>query len=375
MTTLSVVLPTYNRQETLAATLASCLEFARSLPVEFIVVDDGSTDGTAAFLEGLTIRHAAFQTLSTANNGPATARNLGAARASGDILLFMGDDTRPTSPDFFKTHLRLHERFPDPTTGILGKVVWPRDPAYAVTYVMSLIQGEGQQQFGYSYLRPYARYDWRFFYTANVSIKRGCVDDWSADGFSTDFRCAAFEDGEFACRLAKKLGSFQVLYAPSSIAEHDHHYDVAGFISRQFAAGMMANVLIGKHPETTDLLRLAELSNAMTESADRETGHDDADLLAVIEGIFAAARLLERNGHLGSAAWHKAFLNAVFELAFLRGFIWNFPGERADRPAGYRHALDRFDARMAHAMELDELATVAPLTVARRRLAASGERR
>ncbi|HTQ34201.1 MAG TPA: glycosyltransferase family 2 protein [Stellaceae bacterium] len=64
-------------------------EFAR----EFIFVDDGSTDGSAALLSDLTAGWANVTILSQANAGPAAALNAGFARAGGDFIKPMdGDD-------------------------------------------------------------------------------------------------------------------------------------------------------------------------------------------------------------------------------------------------------------------------------------------
>ena len=56
MTGLSVVIPTYNRQEQLIQTLQRCQEVASGIDIEFIVIDDGSTDGTADTLLQLATR-------------------------------------------------------------------------------------------------------------------------------------------------------------------------------------------------------------------------------------------------------------------------------------------------------------------------------
>jgi GT2 family glycosyltransferase len=84
--TISIVIPVYNG----AGYLRSCLEHLRSslvTPLECIVVDDGSTDGSAAVA-----REFGAQVVSSSHGGPATARNLGAAEAKGDILLFLDAD-------------------------------------------------------------------------------------------------------------------------------------------------------------------------------------------------------------------------------------------------------------------------------------------
>ncbi|MGB7184426.1 MAG: glycosyltransferase family 2 protein [Burkholderiaceae bacterium] len=362
MTTLSIVLPTYNRRETLERSLTEGLRLSQHLPVDYIIIDDGSSDSTADYLTQVAAKDSRVRFQSIENGGPGNARNVGAAMANGDVLLFVGDDSCPTSTEFFETHIRIHEQYREPTLAVLGKMIWPRRKEYPISFVMSMIQGEGGQQFGYAHMRPFARYDWRFFYTCNVSIKRSAVNEWSREGFSSDFRCAAFEDGEFALRLGKKLGKFDVLYAPTSVAEHDHPYNVEGFLGRQFAAGMMANVLVKKHPETAGIVGVSSLVDAMSQPVDLSQEQSQPDQLAVIEGIFASARLTDRSGQLGSQAWHTAFIGAAFELAYHKGIIWSYDMEEANRSAGYTYALELFDRRMAKVVEHEQLSTVAPMT-------------
>ena len=84
---VSVIIPNYNSGPALAQCLQS-LEKSGSKVYECIVVDDGSTDGSAdaAIRTGVRL-------LSTGNRrGPAYARNLGASVASGDLLLFLDAD-------------------------------------------------------------------------------------------------------------------------------------------------------------------------------------------------------------------------------------------------------------------------------------------
>lgn len=89
---VSVVIPAYNAEKT----LGSCLEaFARqTYPrdlFQVIVVDDGSTDRTSDVARRFPVRY-----LQQKNQGPATARNHGAAAGDGDILLFTDSDCVPT---------------------------------------------------------------------------------------------------------------------------------------------------------------------------------------------------------------------------------------------------------------------------------------
>src|SRR2546421_12644556 len=86
--TLSVIIPTYNRKILLREALKSLTR--QTYPhdrIEVIVVDDGSTDGTA----GIAAEAFSFSLryFSESNQGDAAARNLGARQRQADILVFL----------------------------------------------------------------------------------------------------------------------------------------------------------------------------------------------------------------------------------------------------------------------------------------------
>ena len=81
---LSIVIPTLNEAEQIAATLAA----AAAPGVEILVVDGGSADAT------VDLARAAGATVLTAGRGRARQMNAGAAAADGDVLLFLHADTR-----------------------------------------------------------------------------------------------------------------------------------------------------------------------------------------------------------------------------------------------------------------------------------------
>ena len=84
---VSVIVPAYNS----AADLGECLRAigaATAAPLEVIVVDDASTDDTAAVAATAGVR----VIRSDVNGGPAAARNRGAAAARGNVLLFIDSD-------------------------------------------------------------------------------------------------------------------------------------------------------------------------------------------------------------------------------------------------------------------------------------------
>ena len=84
----SVIIPTFNRVALLRETLSSV--FAQSFKdYEVIVVDDGSSDGTADYLQLLGEK---VQVLIQPNRGAGAARNVGAAAAKGLYLAFLDSD-------------------------------------------------------------------------------------------------------------------------------------------------------------------------------------------------------------------------------------------------------------------------------------------
>ena len=85
---VSVVIPTYNRARCLAEAVDSVLA-QEEAEVELIVVDDGSTDGTAHMLAGY---GEAIRVLRQENRGVSAARNAGIAAAQAELLAFLDSD-------------------------------------------------------------------------------------------------------------------------------------------------------------------------------------------------------------------------------------------------------------------------------------------
>jgi hypothetical protein len=82
---VSVVVPAYNAEATLAASLASAA--AQSYRrIEILIVDDGSTDCTAAVAERFCAAEPRARLIRKANGGASSARNAGIAAASGDYV-------------------------------------------------------------------------------------------------------------------------------------------------------------------------------------------------------------------------------------------------------------------------------------------------
>lgn len=89
----TIVIPVYNRKDMLAACLHS-LRPALDAGAALIVVDDGSSDGSAAVAEAFRADHAAarMQVIVQQNAGPGAARNTGVAAAATEWIVFVDSD-------------------------------------------------------------------------------------------------------------------------------------------------------------------------------------------------------------------------------------------------------------------------------------------
>jgi glycosyltransferase involved in cell wall biosynthesis len=85
---VSCIVPVYNGERYLAQALESIVSQSHQ-QLEILVVDDGSTDGTAAVAAGYAPR---VRYLAQQNAGPAAARNRGVAAAGGEFVAFLDAD-------------------------------------------------------------------------------------------------------------------------------------------------------------------------------------------------------------------------------------------------------------------------------------------
>ena len=245
----SVIIPTHNRAATLRRVLAAYeAQEPRELDFEVVVVDDGSTDGTAELLASWRPDRYRLRFAVEPNRGPAAARNRALKLAAGALVLFTGDDVEP-APDLLHQHLAGHRERADPAAAILGLTRWGEGAETTAT--MRHVDGPGAQQFSYHYMADGSEYDFRHLYTSNVSLARSLLDR-EPSYFSTDFPAAAFEDAELGYRLSKH--GLKIFYRAAAQAFHHHRYDAPGFFRRQRRCGEMAALLYRKFPELRHIL-------------------------------------------------------------------------------------------------------------------------
>ena len=92
---ISVIVPAYNSKATIAACTESILAQTYA-DVQLVVVDDGSTDGTAAIIDGIGRGDSRVCVVHQPNKGRTEARHVGVQQASGEWICFVdSDDTLP----------------------------------------------------------------------------------------------------------------------------------------------------------------------------------------------------------------------------------------------------------------------------------------
>jgi glycosyltransferase involved in cell wall biosynthesis len=247
---ISVIVPTHNRMDVLPEVLAA-LEAQRAAPsFEVIVVDDGSSDGTARWLASWKTASVPARVLSQPPSGPAAARNAGVAVARGRLVAFLGDDTVPV-PGWLAAHREAHRRRGDAgNLAVIGYTDWHQ--RMHLTSFLRYVNEHGLQ-FGYALIADPENVPFNFFYTSNLSLCRQALLD---EPFDLGFPYPAWEDIELSYRLHQRRG-LRLVYVPGARVNHDHPTDFQRFTGRQEKAGYSAVVFFQRHRELGSFLGLS----------------------------------------------------------------------------------------------------------------------
>jgi GT2 family glycosyltransferase len=245
----SVVIPTFNRLDQLRDVLSAVEAQWRpaGTGLELVVVDDGSSDGTWDWLEKRSVQPG-ITALRQDNAGPAKARNRGVEAATGDLILFLGDDTVP-QPGWLAFHLEEHRLFGNSgPLAVLGYTSFAPD---LDSPFLRFINEYGAQ-FGYLLIEDPHAVPFNFFYTSNVSLPRDQLV--RLGGFREDFPAAAWEDIEFAYRAVND--GLKIHYQPKARTDHRHCIRPRTFCRRQRTSGRSAAIFAQLHPELEGFLGL-----------------------------------------------------------------------------------------------------------------------
>lgn len=142
--------------------------------------------------------------------GASANRNAGMRSASAPLLLFIDNDTVPTSR-LVSEHLAWHERHPDDVVGVLGRVRWARE--LEITPFMRWL--DTGIQFDFANITG-TEAGWGRFATANVSLKRSFARD--VGDFDQEHFPYGYEDTDWGYRASAR--GFRLLYNRRALVDH-----------------------------------------------------------------------------------------------------------------------------------------------------------
>jgi GT2 family glycosyltransferase len=214
-----------------ARTLGECLDGACALDYpdyEVIVIDDGSTDATAAIASGYPVR-----LISTENRGLSSARNAGLEAASGEIIAYIDDDACPD-----RHWLRYMVRtclegdwaavggpnLAPPNDGVVADCV-ANSPGLPVQVLLS--DREAEHVPG-----------------CNMAIRRSALVQLG--GFDPQFRVAG-DDVDLCWRLAAR--DLKIGFSPGAVVWHHRRGSVRAYLRQQSSYGEAEALLERKWPQ------------------------------------------------------------------------------------------------------------------------------
>lgn len=246
---ISIIIPTYNRSDCLEECLI-CLkgQTLEKEKYEIIVIDDGSDNDQQPLVNKvLADSKTKFYYYRQKNSGPAAARNKGIELASGEIIIFIGDDIM-VSRNFLAEHYNFHQKNSEEHIAMIGLTCW--SDHLEINSFMKWLDSTSLQ-FDYNNITHNQMVNYRYFYTSNVSLKKSFLLK-SNEFFSCSFPFAAYEDAELGYRL-EKLG-LEIIYNAKAKAGHKHSFVFESFLDRMEKVGRSAFVFYSLHPELKDEL-------------------------------------------------------------------------------------------------------------------------
>lgn len=219
---VSVVIPVRNASATLGAQLDALARQDHRGPWEVVIVDNGSTDDTAAVAAGWADRLPGLRVVSAVDRaGPAYARNVGAAEAKGELLVYCdGDDV--ASPGWLAAMVAA-ARDADVVGGRLDDTIlntavtrsWrPAPPTDAAPPVQRFLPAAA---------------------SANLAIRKEVLEDLG--GWREDY-VAGYEDVELCWRA--QLAGRRFAFAPGAVMGYRYRTGLRDLARQYYAYGRMA---------------------------------------------------------------------------------------------------------------------------------------
>jgi len=227
---ISVIITTYNRPQALYLVLKALSKQKSSVCFEVIIADDGSTDATKQVVNKMQ-QQAPYKLSHVRHEDQgfraASIRNQAVVAAKGDYLIFMDDDSVPTT-SFIKNHNRLAEQgFFVPGNRVLlneaftNGVLQNDTPIYnfgLIKWLFARIKGSCNRILPFftiplGWLRGINRHSWKGVKTCNLGVWK--KDFIAINGFNEDYHGWGYEDSDLVVRLLnnsifRKAGRYSI---------------------------------------------------------------------------------------------------------------------------------------------------------------------
>ncbi|MEO8523288.1 MAG: glycosyltransferase [Caldimonas sp.] len=279
--TVSVVLPLYNAEQMIEATLAPLLAMlSRGEVSEIVVVDDGSTDSSVERVN----RHPGVKVLrGGVRAGPAAARNLGAREATGDYLWFVDSDVVVAENAAQVLHASIESDAPQ-------AVIGSYDDAPAARNFLSQYKN-----LVHSYYHHRGRREASTFWTGCGAVQRQLF--LSIGGFDAErYPYPSIEDIELGYRIRGAGG--RIVLEPALLGKHLKEWRLKNLLHTEiFRRAIPWSLLMLERKELTDDLNVGRSERVLA--------------------VLAAAWMLALGAAL--AGWAPAWLPLVLVAAALVG--------------------------------------------------------
>ncbi len=223
---ISVVVAIYNAVRTLNDCLSSLLDLPYP-DYEVIVVNDGSTDGSASIIERYP-----FKAIHTPNQGVSAARNAGLRAATGEIVAYIDSDARADRDWLFylaSTYLESD------AAGVGGPNLVPEEDNWVAKCVYRAPGGPTQVMLDDRSAEHIPG--------CNMSFRKSALED--IGGFDPIFTKAA-DDVDICWRLLEK--GYRIGFSPSAIVWHHRRPSLKAYWRQQVGYGESEVILERKHP-------------------------------------------------------------------------------------------------------------------------------
>lgn len=233
---VSVIIATVGRAARLRASLDAYEKLDPGTPpFEVVVVLDGEDRDSREVCSAP--RPFPLRVLMQERSGTGPAKNRGAKAATGELAVFLNDDTRPDTACLL-AHAEAQQSL-GPCV-VVGRVEW--DPDAEVTPYMEWLAPRGHQ-FNFERLEAHRPVPWDATWGAHLAVPRSWLLEHPFDQL---FPFPSLEDIEWGYRIAK--AGLPIFYVPEAICFHDHLYrGPVDYRLRARVSGAAARYVAARH--------------------------------------------------------------------------------------------------------------------------------